>query len=107
MRQKTILFLLFGLLIIPSCQTTNPKNDLLFAQNAFLRTVNSLTILKDAGEFDEGEIAKITALINSGDKILDKWTDTVLEGSTTNLADTFETILTELIAYKTKGEDDE
>lgn len=106
MRQKTILFLLFGLLIIPSCRTTSPKNDLLFAQNAFLRTVNSLTILKS--NFDSEEAEKITVLINSGDKILDKWTDAVLSGeSSPNLADAFETILTELIAYKTKGESDE
>ena len=85
------------------CQATSPKNDLLFAQNAFLRTVNSLTILRDAGEFDEGEVVKIKALVNSGDKILDKWTDAVLAGGTSpNLVDAFETVLTELIAYKEK-----
>ncbi len=85
------------------CQTQNPKNDLLFAQNTFLRTVNSLTILREAGEFDEGEITKIKALIISGDRILDKWTDAVLIGeSSPSVSGSFEIVLIELIAYKEK-----
>ena len=90
------------ILLIPSCQTTNPKNDLLFAQNAFLRTVNSLTILRDAGKFDEGEIIEIKALISTGDRLLDIWTDAVLEGKEIPPSDVFETILLQLIAYKEK-----
>ena len=106
MVQKTVLLVCLSLLIFGGCVTTTPKTDLLFAQNIFLRTVNSLTILRESGQFDDGEIDKIKILIKTGDTILDDWTDAVLEGKDPpNTISIFETVLTELIKYRREAED--
>ena len=104
MRRKLITLLLL-MAFLGGCVSTNQKNDLLFAQNTFLRTVNSLTILRDAGKFDEEEVAKIKVLIKTGEAILDEWTESVLAGKDPpSTISVFETILLELIRY---GKEDE
>ena len=105
MKTKLIM-LTVCLVLINGCVTQlDPKTELLFAQKTFLGTINSLTILREADKFSDGEVANIKTLINSGDRILDKWTDAVLEGKDSpSLADAFNAVLTELINYRERGE---
>lgn len=104
--------LMLTCLIVISCagcamQNLDTKAELLFAQKVFLRTVNSLTLLREAEKFDDGEIDSIKVLINSGDSILDQWTDAVLEGKEApGIVDAFDIVLQELIDYRKRGEKD-
>ena len=89
-------------------QRLDPKAELLFSQKTFLRIVNSLTILREAGKFDDAEIERIKFLVNSGDNILDQWTLAVLEGrESPDIIDAFDIVLRELIKYKERGESNE
>jgi hypothetical protein len=88
-----------AILLISGCVLT-PKQELYNSQLAFLGTVNTLNILKEADRFNEKEVAEITVFINSGFKIIDKWAET---GINPEFADAFRTVLTELTVYKIKG----
>jgi len=86
--------------LVLGCAAT-PEQRLLSSQLTFLGTVKTLNVLKEAGRFDEKELAEIKVFANSGDKILLQWEKA--GGPIPDLLDAFETILEELVAYKMKG----
>ena len=91
------------LLAISGCAITppSPRGELLFARESFNGVVNSLKILKDAGSFSSDDIAKIEVLINTGDKLLDKWHIAILEGTKPPaVMDAVTIIIVELLKYK-------
>lgn len=107
MKRTRMILMLICLLVSSGCvNQPNPKGDLLLAQNSFLRAVNSLTILREAGKFSEDDIARIKVAVISGDKFLDQWTEAVLEGKEfPDAIGLFENILQELIKYRRAGEE--
>lgn len=105
--KKTAIILLATILLISGCVVQKPRAELKFAQLTFLRTVNTLTILRDDDRFSDEDVEKIKAVISTGDRLLDSWTEAVIANAPLpNAFDTFSLIFEELIEYKIKGEKD-
>lgn len=107
MKRKIVM--LMCLVLVSGCVTQglSPRAELKFAQLTFLRTVNSLTILREADKFSDEDVEKIKVVIATGDKLLDNWTNAIIEKKPAlNAFDTFSLIFEELIEYKVKGEKD-
>ena len=97
---KTKLIILAICLLISGCGAT-PEQRLHSSQLTFLGTIKTINVLKEAGRFNDREMAEIRVFANSGDKILLQWEEA--GGPTPDLIEAFETALEELIAYKIKG----
>ena len=102
---KRKIVILLCLLAVSGCVTTTPRKDLHTAQNLFLSTVNTLTILRDNDKLNDDDIPRIKTLINSGYKYLDIWTEAVLsDEEVPGVVFKFESILEQLIEYRKAGE---
>ncbi len=106
MKRKTTLLTLS--LLVLGCATIppmTPKEHFQATQKAFLATIQTLKILKDADKFTGAEVIRIGNLIRAGDRAMDLWYEALQEGQTNiNAIDALEAILEELIAYQKKGE---
>ena len=97
---KTKLIILAMCLVVSGCALT-PEQQLYNHKLAFLGTVKTVNVLKDAGRFDEKELKEIRAFANAGNEILLQWEEA--GGITPEPLDAFETILRELVAYRLRG----
>ena len=68
---------------------------------AFLGTLKTINVLKEANRFDAEELDEIRAFANAGNEILLQWE--AVGGTTPEPLDTFEVILKELIVYRLRG----
>lgn len=102
---KRILLPMAVMLLMSGCAVMeDPKAELLIAQRSFIAVVNSLSELRDADAFDEEELVSITKLILSGDRLLDMWTEEVINERTFDASDVFYHVLGELIEHRNRGE---
>lgn len=99
MKQK-LTILLVAILLISGCAVT-PEQQLYNHKLAFLGTLKTINVLKEANRFDADELKEIRAFANAGNEILLQWE--VVGGTTPEPLGAFEVILRELIAYRLRG----
>lgn len=105
MRRTTITLMLASVLLLPGCGA-DERTRLLASQEIFAATIDTLIVMRRAGEFDETEIERLDTLIDLGGNLLDKWEARILAGeSSPGAADQFQTILSALQKYQGKAVD--
>ena len=93
------------LLLLPGC-ATDERARLRASQEAFAATVDTLTFMRQAGEFDPNEIERLDVLIHLGGDLLGQWKVRVLAGeSSPGASDQFRAILAALQTYQRKEVD--
>lgn len=98
-----ILFMLSGCAVMQ-----DQRAELIVAQRSFIAVVNSLVELRDADMFSEKEVENIGELIYLGDDLLDKWTESVLDGERPpRVISLFNDVLRMLFNYRVKENDSE
>lgn len=102
---KTKLIILIYLLTVSGCAIQSNSRRACFDANiTYTHTVNALDILVEAETFEADDVERIKVLVNSGDRLLDLWTDAVLAGEEMpNAILGFTTILEELLKYEKGG----
>lgn len=93
------------LLLLPGC-ATDERARLHASQEVFAATVDTLTIMRQAGEFDPNEIERLDVLIHLGGDLLGQWKARVLAGEPSPGADDqFLAILEAIQTYQRKEVD--
>jgi len=90
------------LLLLPGC-AANEREQLLASQKLFAATVDTLTLMRQAGDFDAAQIERLNIIIHQGGDFLATWEWRVLAGQQSPGArDQFQTILEALQEYHRK-----